>query len=98
MDSPYRFKQDLITEQELRELRAIDPAKMITDRFTKVLEDLEGMKDAKPKAADLTDEQKCAMLYFRGWLDYKGGRFTSLTPVGFSDRPEGGYLIQMMAP
>lgn len=46
-------------------------------------------------AADLTEEQKCAMFTLAGMMEYRDGKMVSRGPVAITDRGDGGYILGM---
>lgn len=52
----------------------------------------------KIPAAELTNEQQCALFTLAGFMKYKNGRMVSIRPVAICDRGDGGYLLGIAAP
>ena len=46
-------------------------------------------------AADLTNEQKCAIFTLAGFMKYENGKLVSIRPVGIADRGDGTYIVGM---
>lgn len=44
-------------------------------------------------AAELTDEQKCAIFTLAGFMKFENGRMASIRPVGIADDGNGGYFV-----
>lgn len=44
-------------------------------------------------AAELTDEQKCALLTLAGFMRYENGRLVSIRPVGIWDDGNVKYIV-----
>ncbi len=63
---------------------------LISETARRIVRELEGKNIP---AAELTDEQKCAIFTLAGYMKFENGRMVSIRPVGIADDGKGGYFV-----
>lgn len=90
--NPIRFDIDLSKSMEalrnIPKMPSVD--ELIYEPASRTVADLEGKNIP---AADLTNEQKCALFTLAGFMKFENGRMVSIRPVGIVDDGRGGYLL-----
>lgn len=86
---------DQCRDMESHTLHVTDPVKIIYDNAHTVVAELKGKGIP---AADLTEEQKCALFTLAGFMKYEDGKMVSIRPVGIADDGRGGYIVGITAP
>ncbi len=79
-----------VMEREKDKLKFPDVHKMIFNNARAIAGNLKGKNIP---AADLTNEQKCALFTLAGYMEYKNGKLMTIRPVSIADDGNGRYIL-----